>query len=240
MRPPELIHTRYRPVGMSASHPTIHRGMARTKKDDGRSATVRGTARARLLEAAEQLLAQRGYHATSVDQVVREAGLTKGAFYWNFDSKEELFLGLLEDRFDTRARSVMAMVARASAEETTSKRVGRAIATLIAEHRHVVLLMNEFWALAVRDDGVRERWVERQRGLRRDLAKALEARHETTGVPLTVDSHKLAAAIRAMADGLAMDWVAEPETINPGLLAEILELLYDGLVHRAERSAKET
>src|SRR5689334_10968603 len=130
-------------------------------KVDGRTAAVRGTARARLLEAAEHLLADRGYHATSVDQVVREAGLTKGAFYWNFASKEELFLELLEDRFDSRARGLMAMVATAPAEDSTSGRVGEAIAALIADHRQVVLLMNEFWALAVRNPDLRGRWVDR-------------------------------------------------------------------------------
>jgi AcrR family transcriptional regulator len=202
---------------------------------DGRTSAVRGTGRDRLLAAAEQLLADQGYHATSVDQVVRLAGLTKGAFYWNFDSKEELFLGLLEERFDSRARALMTMVAAASAEETTSGRVGEAIAAMIGDHRQVVLLMNEFWALAVRDERVRERWIERQNGLRDDLASALEARHETTGVPLTVDAQKLATALIAMADGLAMDWVAEPGTISPSLFGEMLDLLYDGLVLRAQR-----
>jgi AcrR family transcriptional regulator len=208
-------------------------------KVDGRSSAVRGTARTRLLEAAEQLLAERGYHATSVDHVVRAAGLSKGAFYWNFDSKEELFLALLEERLDTRARALMTMVATAGAEETTSGRVGEVIAALVDEHRHVVLLMNEFWALAVRDERLRERWIERQNGLRRHLAATLEARHETTGVPLTVDAQKLATAVIAMADGLARDWVAEPETINPGLIGDMLELLYDGLALRAQRAADE-
>src|SRR3954452_22437581 len=76
---------------------------------DGRRSEARGTAQAELLDAAERVLAERGYRGASVDRVVAEAGLTKGAFYWNFASKEELFLGLLEDRFDQRARGVMAL-----------------------------------------------------------------------------------------------------------------------------------
>jgi AcrR family transcriptional regulator len=211
--------------------------MANVEKIDGRSAGRRGTARARLLEVAERLLAERGYHATSVNHVIAEAGVTKGAFYWNFATKEELFLGLLEDRFDNRARALMRMVATAGPDESTSDRVGASIAKLVEDHRQLVLLMNEFWSLAVRDDSLRERWIQRQAALRRDLAQALEARHETTGVPLSFDSSKLAAAIIAMADGLAMDWVAEPETINPALLGEMLDLMYDGLVLRAQRAS---
>src|SRR3954471_15802841 len=89
---------------------------------DGRRSEVRGTARVQLLDAAERVLAERGYRGASVDAVVAEAGLTKGAFYWNFGSKEELFLGLLEDRFDRRARGLMALTKAAAATETTSQR----------------------------------------------------------------------------------------------------------------------
>lgn len=167
--------------------------------------------------------------------VVAAAGLTKGAFYWNFASKEELFLGLLEDRFDRRARGLMALTERAGAEETSSESVSRGLVAMIDEHRRLILLMNEFWALAVRDDRLRRRWVERQQALRAELARALEARHQTTGVPLTVPAETMATAILALADGLAMDRVAEPEAVSPGLFGEMLQLWYEGLARRAER-----
>jgi AcrR family transcriptional regulator len=211
--------------------------VARTEKRlDGRRAEARGTARDQLLDAAERLLADRGYHATSVDTVVREAGLTKGAFYWNFASKEELFLGLLEDRFDRRAAGLMAITERASADAETADVVSRGLTAMIDEHRRLVLIMNEFWALAVRDERLRDRWVQRQRRLRDSLARTLEARHKTTGVPLTVPAERLATAVIAMADGLAMDRVAEPDAVPPDLFGEMLSLLYDGLVLRASQA----
>jgi AcrR family transcriptional regulator len=188
-----------------------------------------------LLDAAERVLAERGYRGASVDRVVAEAGLTKGAFYWNFASKEELFLGLLEDRFDRRARGLMALTEAASSEETSSQAVSQGFADMVDQHRRLVLLMNEFWALAVRDDRLRRRWVKRQQALRRDLAQALEARHTTTGVALTVPAMTMATAVLALADGLAMDRVAEPEAVSPELFGEMLQLWYDGLARRAER-----
>lgn len=200
---------------------------------DGRRSEARGTARAELLDAAERVLAERGYRGASVDLVVAEAGLTKGAFYWNFQSKQELFLGLLEDRFDRRARGLMALTEAATAAETTSDQVSRGFAQMVDEHRRLVLLMNEFWALAVRDPRLRRRWVKRQQSLRDQLARTLEARHETTGVPLTLPADKLAAAILALADGLAMDRVAEPEAVAPELFGEMLQLWYEGLASRA-------
>ena len=69
--------------------------------------------------------------------------------YWNFQSKEDLFFALMDERVDR-------------------------------------LLLQEYWALAVRDEELRARYVERRRALCGHLADALEARHRTTGVPLTV------------------------------------------------------
>jgi len=46
--------------------------------------------RARLIETAGQLFASRGYDGTSVDAIIRQAGVSKGAFYHHFSSKEEL------------------------------------------------------------------------------------------------------------------------------------------------------
>src|ERR1700691_4028607 len=49
-----------------------------------------------LLEAAAQVLAERGFHGASLDEVAAAAGFTKGAVYSNFKNKEDLFLALLE------------------------------------------------------------------------------------------------------------------------------------------------
>jgi len=49
--------------------------------------------RARLLDAAATVFARRGFAAASLDEVAEEAGLTKGAVYSNFESKDELIGG---------------------------------------------------------------------------------------------------------------------------------------------------
>ncbi len=57
---------------------------------DNRQAMVRGSARAALLDAAHKLVRRQGWHATTVDDLCAEAGVTKGAFFHHFASKEEL------------------------------------------------------------------------------------------------------------------------------------------------------
>ena len=56
----------------------------------------RATIRARLLERSQRLFETRGLRKTSIDEIANEAGISKGAFYQFFDSKEALCLELLE------------------------------------------------------------------------------------------------------------------------------------------------
>ncbi|MEA2349239.1 MAG: hypothetical protein QOG86_180, partial [Thermoleophilaceae bacterium] len=57
-------------------------------------------ARADLLDAALAVVAKRGYRDSSVDEIAERAGYSKGAVYWHFDGKDDLFLALLEERVD--------------------------------------------------------------------------------------------------------------------------------------------
>ena len=62
--------------------------------------------RSRLMSAATKLFACKGMQQASIDEVAEEAGYTKGAFYANFRSKEELFLAMLDESFGERIKEV--------------------------------------------------------------------------------------------------------------------------------------
>ncbi|HEX6393925.1 MAG TPA: TetR/AcrR family transcriptional regulator [Acidimicrobiales bacterium] len=58
-----------------------------------------------LTEAARRLFGQQGFNATSLDEIVNEAGVTKGALYHHFSDKEELFMAVAESvRRDTTVK----------------------------------------------------------------------------------------------------------------------------------------
>lgn len=52
--------------------------------------------KAQILQAALTCFSGKGYHQTSMDDIVAESGLSKGALYWHFKSKQELFVSLIE------------------------------------------------------------------------------------------------------------------------------------------------
>src|SRR4051812_18692850 len=184
---------------------------------DGRDRDLRGTARARLTEAALAELRERGYAATSLEAIARRAGLTRGAIYWNFESKEDLFLDLLEERVDRPGRALMELTETAPGDVPTAAAVSQGLAALIDDQRDVLVLLFEHWALAVRDPKLRAGFTRRQADLRDALARALEARHDATGVELTYPADRLATAVLALAHGLAMSALVDRSSVPDDL-----------------------
>ncbi len=68
--------------------------------------TRRHATRERLLDAAFEVFAEQGVHASTVEQIVERAGFTRGAFYSNFTTKEELFVALMEREDAARLAAV--------------------------------------------------------------------------------------------------------------------------------------
>jgi AcrR family transcriptional regulator len=194
-----------------------------------------GDSRAELLEAAARVFAERGFRDATVAQIVAAAGLSKGTFYWNFSSKEDLFQTLLRERLDEPAGALMELTRSAPAERATAPDVSRGFEWLLENEREVLLLAHEYWMRAVRDERLAARYRARQAALRESLATAIESRHEKTGVPLAVPARSLATAFLALAEGLAGAALVDPEAVDRGLYGEILSLVYDGLELRSLR-----
>lgn len=61
--------------------------------------------RDRILAVARSQFAQNGYHGTSMDAIVKETGLSKGALYWHFEGKSDLFAAVLAREVDRMIHS---------------------------------------------------------------------------------------------------------------------------------------
>ena len=190
--------------------------------------------RRELLDAALVVFGARGYQGATVDEVVTQANLSKGTFYWTFDSKESLFLSLVDERLDQPIREVMAVTERAPADEPTSADVSAALAHIFVEQRDLLLLLFDYWAAATRDPDVASRYRERHDALRATLARALTARHARTGVKMTLPADDLAEAFIALGHGLALHALVDRQDITASLFGQIASLVYDGMVLRGQ------
>src|ERR1035441_4066871 len=142
--------------------------MASDSKPKQRTRPTRDQTRARLLYAAGEVFAKHGYDRASLDAVAAAAGLTGGAVYSSFASKEELFYALMRDRIDERLALVAAAVDRQTTLQDTTRDAGAGLFELIFSQADWHLLFIEFWARAVRDPSLREEFA-RQRLAPREL-----------------------------------------------------------------------
>ena len=192
-------------------------------------------ARDELVSAALRVFARRGYRDASVDEIAAEAGYSKGAVYWHFNGKADLLEALLEERVDKPMREKVALLASAPPEDDMSVEASRTFGRQVAEQREALLLEREYWSLAIRDPGLRERYAERQAELRRELAAAMEARARHLGTPdLGIPAEDVARIVMSVIAGLTVDELVEPGSIRPELLGEALATIYAGLVARAQ------
>lgn len=101
-----------------------------------------------LVEAAVELFGRKGFHATGVQELVDAAGLTKGAFYHHFRSKEEV-LRLIHDRFmDVQLQRERAILAAGSSAHERLFRLVRLSVNVIAEYLpEVRVFFREYRAL---------------------------------------------------------------------------------------------
>jgi AcrR family transcriptional regulator len=190
--------------------------------------------RERLLEAAAKVFAARGYQGASIDQIAAEAGLSKGAVYWNFASKDELFLALLEERIDKRMEEIIGILRTAPTDRPVDDSITREWQQLLNDERELMLVSQEHWARAVRDPELRARFTQRQVRMRDGLADALRFRTRSTGAPrFSTSAEDIATAYLVLAQGFALLRLVDPDLVPDGLLEDVTSLIYEGLVARA-------
>ncbi|WP_102126563.1 TetR/AcrR family transcriptional regulator [Deinococcus planocerae] len=177
------------------------------RKGPGREEGKRRT-RQQLLDAALTVFAREGFHAARLDDVAREAGLTKGAVYSNFASKEDLFLALYDHRLGEVAPRMVQAFARPGDErlEAIEAVLGEA-----APNSTWLQLELEFCLFALRHESARLKLAERGRWVRQALHAALETHSVTLDRPLPVSVGVLAWTLPALTLALELQANVMPE-----------------------------
>jgi AcrR family transcriptional regulator len=204
-----------------------------------RSARAEGrNGREELLRAAGEVFAAKGFRAASVDEIAERAGYSKGALYWHFPSKDEVFLALLEERIDAPTREMIELLESAPPEQDMAPEASRRFVELLTRERELLLLDHEYWSQAQRDPTIRARYASRRAEMRAALGRALAARVEHLGAPpLDVRPDDFATIIMSLSAGLAQERLLQPDAVPDHLLGDAIVLMYRGLVARAVESA---
>ena len=194
-----------------------------------------GPVRERLLHAAMELFATRGYAATSIREIVKVAGVTKPVLYYHFQSKEGLYLALVEELRGVVESTLAESVATPGSARERLERLFAAMFGLFEAHRSSVRFLNAaYWgpgegAPAVDFEVIHRRLVST---VERVVAQGMAA-GEFRRARVPDATHAFLAVI-----SYCMDLALAYPALSPGKagLLRILDLVFAGLApHKPAR-----
>jgi AcrR family transcriptional regulator len=170
-----------------------------------------------LLDAAYTLFADRGFHGASIEDICNEAGFTRGAFYSNFATKDELFL----DLFDAHAEQALDRLRTIGPLEGDGDAFARVIAAATQpsdDERRWYLITTEFTLYAIRNPEAARALAVHENRLSQAVAKLLGELCAELDVEPSADLDDLARLVIAVIEGARAQSYVQPEELPPGRL----------------------
>lgn len=175
----------------------------------------------RLLESGQRVMARKGYARATVDEIARDAGCTKGAFYFHFASKEDMFMALLEKRYQEQQAMLSITFASLEPPHKAVQESLEAVFTHSSRNPDWNLLYLEFWLYAARHEKARQRLAQSYEMWRSFLAQILERGQREGIINPRIDPAIAASALMGLVSGINLQSrmdrqaVPMPATLEP-------------------------
>ncbi len=216
--------TTIREAQRGAPHPT------------GGTSARRQATRQRLLDAAVELFGERGVLGASVEEICERAGFTRGAFYSNFDSKDELCLDVLRRKGEQYLSAMQAAIDVIpdvpGPGDGTERLIRDAVAVFLeAQPKKVAELvtMMELRLHALRTPELREGWLAVHEGISESVSSLLEIALSRVGATLAIPTPQVIELLGAVYENTVSLSLLRGES-RPTDLAEQLAALLDAFI----------
>jgi len=167
--------------------------------------------RANLIEAAFRVFAGKGFGQVRIDDVCAAAGYTRGAFYSNFDSLEELFFTLYDESARLIAGQVTDALTARDINPGLEAVIERVTATLLLD-RDWLLIKTDFLLHAARNPAVADRLAAHRHQLRAEIEKRLDGARDRLTLPDAIgDTSKAARAVVAAYDAVTVQLLVDDD-----------------------------
>jgi AcrR family transcriptional regulator len=166
-----------------------------------------------LLKAAARVFAEQGFHGASLDDVARAAGFTKGAVYSNFESKEDLFLALLEEKAREEAAALRATLERSTVPP--EHRLSDFLSFFEDERPEEAAVWRalylEFCLYALRHRSAAAKLVAIDRTMAASIAEMIADRRRVQGITGDEPAERMARVVLAMFHGVELARALDPQ-----------------------------
>ena len=164
--------------------------------------------RSNILASAIKLFSTRGFNAASVDDICADAGISKGAFYHHFKSKQDLFLALLDGWLQTIDNAIEGSKDKTVPE--TFMQITEAFPYLFATANEGLPMFLEFWLQASRDEKLWQAGIKPYRRYHKHFAELIK-KGVDEGSFIKVDPELTSRMIISTAMGLLLQSLMDPK-----------------------------
>jgi AcrR family transcriptional regulator len=197
----------------------------------------RAQTRRQILDAAFTVFGERGISSATLTEVAAAAGLTKGAVYSSFASKDELVLALMEEHAAQRIEASLAGFSESDDGDQVLANVGAVLAHAMRVDVTWHRLLAEYFAMAHHDPLRHDALRQRRREVRESLARVLTRVAEELEFDLPIPADQFAVVFLALSNGLAVEADIDPDAVPDGLFGQVLTLIAgDAMAKIGQRS----
>ena len=185
--------------------------------------------KSQILAAATTVFTKHGFANARMDDIVAESGLSKGALYWYFDSKDAIIVGILDQIFNYESTHISKRMDR---EQSAKTKLGIFVDTMIKDLENMKPLMPiffDFWSLSIRNKTINQA-IKRYYQNFIDLIEPIIELGIKQGEFRSVDAGETAVALGAMLEGSILFSIYFPNSVNiDKQFRTNLKLFLDGL-----------
>lgn len=169
--------------------------------------------RQQIMQAALACFARKGYHKTTMDDIVAESGLSKGTLYWYFKNKDDLFISLVKSYFLSIGQDISATLGQDTTASHKLRVITQETVQFFLETKEFFNVFLEFWMLSALNEDLNQLFsnmlIQYREVLARVISQGIEA-----GEFKPVDAHQLAFPVMAVYDGLAFYAMLMPGEVD--------------------------
>ena len=176
-----------------------------------------------IVEAMRSSVAARGIAGSTFDHVAREAGVSRGLLHYYFGTKERLLVEVVRREWEITREQLERTVGAARNAEAVLSALVESFEDFIGEGPSAVVTFYEILALAQRNEEIAAELQELGRQTREHLAGLLRRKADAGILTLRADPEATAGFVLALADGLTVRLLSEPELDIAPLLGLAIE-----------------
>ncbi len=188
--------------------------------------------RTRLIQSAEKIFARDGFEAAKLEEIAADAGYTRGAFYSNFDSKEDLFFALLEREISTRIATLEKEMGKVREPEAKLHAMREFFLSKTLDRRWSLLAL-EFKLFAVRHPEVKRRLAAMHRRFVEPRVGFLEQVMKSLGRELPASAYATGVSLATLGNSLMLENMLDPALMTQDDVLRIMTNFFDGLTSTA-------